>query len=162
MSHADDWKHDRIASAERGENPTVVARMPSGFAVIADQQVLPGYCILLAHPRVEHLSDMDIVARNRFLQDMSLLGEAIERACRPHGLLRVNYAIYGNTDPFVHAHVMPRYDWEPDEYRTGPVWLYPRERWTEQPYSDEQHGELRAGIAAALREVMAREGVAPQ
>ena len=37
----EDWKHDRIGAAERGENPTVVLRMPSGIAVMGDTQFLP-------------------------------------------------------------------------------------------------------------------------
>ena len=51
----DDWKQDRIGSAERGENPTVLARMRSGFAVMGDSQFLPGYCLLLASPKVEQI-----------------------------------------------------------------------------------------------------------
>ncbi len=42
-----DWKEDRIGSALRGENPTVLAQMPGGFAVMSDVQWLPGYCVLL-------------------------------------------------------------------------------------------------------------------
>ncbi len=38
------WKQDRIGAAERGENPMVLARMRSGYAVIGDTQFLPGYC----------------------------------------------------------------------------------------------------------------------
>jgi len=43
----DNWKLDRIGSYERGENPTLLMKMKSGFAVIADSQFLPGYCIPL-------------------------------------------------------------------------------------------------------------------
>ena len=41
-----DWKSDRIGSALRGENPTVLARLPASFAVIGDVQWLPGYSVL--------------------------------------------------------------------------------------------------------------------
>ena len=43
----DNWKKDRIASAHRGENPMVLAKLNSGFAVIGDAQFLPGYSLLL-------------------------------------------------------------------------------------------------------------------
>src|SRR5215475_13686002 len=92
-----DWKVDRIGSAERGENPTVLARMRSGFAVIGDTQFLPGYCLLLAAPQANHLSDLPFARRSAFLFDMSLLGQAIEIACRPQGLRRMNYESLGNT-----------------------------------------------------------------
>lgn len=43
-----DWRSDRIGSALRGENPTVLTRVPTGFVVIGDTQFLPGYRVLLA------------------------------------------------------------------------------------------------------------------
>ncbi len=152
----EDWRNDRIGSAERGVNPLVVARMRSGFAVIGDTQFLPGYCVLLASPSVGRLSDLPLGERSRFLLDMSLLGEAIERACRPDGLRRVNYEILGNTDAYLHAHVFPRYRWEPAERAGGPVWRYPGDCWTDARYryDDEAHGPLRARITDALRTVM--------
>jgi hypothetical protein len=33
---SDDWRTDRIGSAQRGENPTVLRRLDAGFAVIGD------------------------------------------------------------------------------------------------------------------------------
>ncbi len=38
----DAWKQDRIGTAQRGENPTTLLRMRSGFAFIGDSQFLPG------------------------------------------------------------------------------------------------------------------------
>ena len=159
-SRLENWRRDRIGSAERGINPLVVARLPSGFAVIGDTQFLPGYCVLLASPKVEHLSDLPFGARGRFLLDMSLLGEAIECACRPDGLHRLNYEILGNTDAYLHAHIFPRYRWEPSERAGDPVWLYPSDRWTNARYhyNDEVHGPLRARIGDALRMVMRQAG----
>lgn len=113
---SDDWIRDRIGAAQHGENPLVIARMRSGFTVIGDYQYLPGYCVLLAAPQVNHLSDLPLPARAAFLVDMSLLGEAIMSVCQPR---RMNYEILGNTDEYLHAHVWPRYNWEPQEYRGG-------------------------------------------
>ena len=154
-----DWKKDRVGSAERGENPLVLTRMDSAYgsnwAVIGDTQFLPGYCVLnCGTPKTDHLSDLPLPARTQFLADMSLLGEAIMRACQP---LRVNYSIYGNADHFLHVHIIPRYDWEDAARVRMPVWLYPPEWWSRPglDYSDNQHGELRAGIKAALLDLMA-------
>ena len=149
----DDWKKDRVGAAERGENPMVLARMPGGYACIGDTQFLPGYCVLNSDSRADHLSDLPLPERTQFLSDMSLLGEAILRACSP---LRVNYSIYGNSDHFLHAHVMPRYAWEDAQHIGHPAWLYPREWWSRPnlAYSDERHGELRERIRRALVALM--------
>ncbi|WP_407539953.1 hypothetical protein Q0M94_00715 [Deinococcus radiomollis] len=150
---SDDWKKDRVGAAKRGENPMVLSRMPSGYACIGDTQFLPGYCVLNSDSSADHLSDLPLPERTQFLADMSLLGEAIMTACAP---LRVNYSIYGNTDHFLHAHVIPRYAWEDTERVKRPVWLYPPEWWNRPDiaYSDERHGEMRERIRLALTELM--------
>ncbi|WP_199745780.1 hypothetical protein [Amycolatopsis sp. WAC 04182] len=67
----DDWKRDRIGSALRGENPTVLRRLDAGFAVIGDTQFLPGYCVLLTDsPGVGRLTDLPRPRRLEFLADM--------------------------------------------------------------------------------------------
>jgi diadenosine tetraphosphate (Ap4A) HIT family hydrolase len=149
-----DWRSDRIGSALRGENPTVLARLPGGFAVIGDVQWLPGYCVLLADdPTVTRLSDLPPPRRLDFLASMERLGEAVEQAC--HALdpafRRVNLEILGNTDPFLHAHVWPRYDWEPGDLVGKPVWLYPAENWSDPALElGPRHDELRAEIGRRL------------
>lgn len=111
---ADDWRSDRIGSALRGGNPTVLRRLAAGFAVIGDVQFLPGYSVLLADdPAVQRLSELARGKRLAFLSDMDRLGEAVERACKrlDPAFRRVNLEILGNADPFLHAHVWPRFDW---------------------------------------------------
>ncbi|SHH64367.1 Diadenosine tetraphosphate (Ap4A) hydrolase [Sporobacter termitidis DSM 10068] len=147
-----DWKNDRFGTALRGENPTVLLRMKSGFAVLADTQFLPGYCILLAYPKVKSLNDLGPVPRLLFLREMSLVGDAIMEVCRP---ARINYEILGNTDAFLHAHIIPRYDWEEDDLRRQPVWMYPAEYRSspEFEFSAEKHAELKAKLAEKLKEL---------
>ncbi|MFI9808621.1 HIT family protein [Streptomyces sp. NPDC052301] len=149
-----DWRTDRIGAALRGENPTVLRRLASGFAVIGDVQFLPGYSVLLVdEPGVQRLSDLPRAKRLAFLSDMDRLGEAVERACQrlDGDFRRVNLEILGNTDPFLHAHVWPRFAWEPDEVAGKPVWLYPPERWSDEQYRlGPRHDPLRAAIGGEL------------
>ncbi|WP_053125920.1 diadenosine tetraphosphate hydrolase [Streptomyces ambofaciens] len=150
---AGDWRADRVGAALRGENPTVLRRLTAGFAVIGDVQFLPGYSVLLVdEPGVERLSDLPRAKRLAFLSDLDLLGEAVERVCRrlDPAFRRVNLEILGNRDPFLHAHVWPRFAWEPAHVVGAPVWLYPRERWSEE------HSRL-GGQHDALREALGGE-----
>lgn len=64
--------------------------------------------------------------------------------------IRINYDILGNTDAYLHAHIFPRYDWEVEERRKMPVWLYDKSNWSneETAYAEEKHGELRQKIAS--------------
>ncbi len=149
---SEDWKKDRFGAIERGENPMVIARMKSGYAVIGDTQFLPGYCVLLAYPKVEALNDLTVEQRSNYLIDMSLLGDAIQFVCNPR---RLNYSIYGNSDAFLHAHIFPRYEWEPEDKKPCPVWQYgDLWHWTELQYSEYKHGKLRKQITEKLIELM--------
>lgn len=144
--------HERTALCRAGSNPTLLARMSSGWAVLGDHQFLPGYSLLLADPVVDHLTDLDEGARARFLLDMSLLGQALLDTTSCY---RVNYEILGNTDPALHAHVWPRFRDEPEEHRTGPVWKYPRAIRDSEPFSAAAHGELQARLRSALERLVA-------
>jgi diadenosine tetraphosphate (Ap4A) HIT family hydrolase len=154
-----DWRADRIGSAHRGENPLVMARMRSGFAVIGDTQHLPGYSLLLTDDAsVDHLTDLDWEQRKDFLFDLSLVGEAVQQACQGKGLRRINYEVLGNAVSVLHGHVHPRYEWEPPDRITGPVWRYSKgeRNAPEHEYSDEQHGQLRAAITDELQSLISR------
>ncbi|MGW7642565.1 diadenosine tetraphosphate hydrolase [Streptomyces bobili] len=151
---ADDWRTDRIGSALRGENPTVLRRLDAGFAVIGDVQFLPGYSVLLVDDRkVERLSDLPRPKRLAFLSDMDQLGEAVERTSRrtDAAFRRVNLEILGNADGFLHAHVWPRFEWEPAELVRMPVWLYSRDNWSDNEFAlSPQHDPLRMAIGDEL------------
>jgi diadenosine tetraphosphate (Ap4A) HIT family hydrolase len=154
-----DWRADRVGSARSGENPLVLAKLRSGYAVMGDTQFLPGYCVLLSDvDGADHLSDLPRAARADFLMDMSLLGEAVMSACNSldPSLRRINYEILGNHDRFLHAHVWPRYGWEDEELLVGPVGNYPRDRWTSprDAYAEE-HEPLRELITKELARIMA-------
>lgn len=144
---------DQAAIEEKRRRRPPLAIMRSGIAVMGDTQFLPGYSLLLREPRVGRLEDIPLAEREVFLSEMAMLGEAVRIACSPR---RVNYSIYGNTDAFLHAHVFPRYDWEPAERVTRPVWTYPEANWTNplMEYDEQKHGALRERISMALKDLM--------
>jgi diadenosine tetraphosphate (Ap4A) HIT family hydrolase len=154
MAETEAWKLDRIGSATAGTNPTLLAKMPQSFAVIGDTQFLPGYCVLLVDdPSIDRLTDLPKRHRLEFLDSMDTLGQAVATACRATetGFRRMNYEILGNTDAYLHAHLFPRYDWEPPAHVGGPVWLYdPAEFYGPAAALAPRHGELRGRIVTEL------------
>lgn len=144
---------ERLAELAAGKNPALIARLPSGFVVMGAYQYLPGYCLLLAYPMIEKLNDLETEPRAQFLGDMALVGDAVLQAT---GCRRINYSIYGNLDPFLHAHVWPRYDDEDERYRTAPPFQIPPEvrEAPEHRYSYERFSGLQAGIRDALAQII--------
>jgi len=137
--------HRRVDALRAGRDPAFVARLASGWAVLGERQVLPGYCLLLPDPVVPTLNALKGVERAAFLADMAALGDAVLSVTRA---VRINYAIFGNLDPALHAHVIPRFHDEPEELRTAQPWAYD---WNAAPAFDpDQHRDLQRRIHAAL------------
>lgn len=139
--------YPRVDAARRGENPAVVARLQSGWAMMGDSQFLPGYCVLFADPVVTSLNTIEGPVRTQFLLDMAFLGDAVLRVTEA---VRINYSILGNLDPVLHAHVFPRFAWEAEDQRTRPVWLYPEGVREARPFELERERELMRRIHAEL------------
>jgi diadenosine tetraphosphate (Ap4A) HIT family hydrolase len=140
--------HERVEAARRGENPMAICRVRSGWVVLGDQQFLPGYSLLLPDPVVASLNDLPAQERSQFLLDMALVGDALLRLTQT---IRINYGIYGNLEPALHAHVFPRYASEPDEHRLRPVWLYPREQREAVPFDPIRDRPLMTAIHRDLQ-----------
>lgn len=149
-----DWRDDRVQAALDGRNPTVLAELDTSFVVIGDAQFLPGYALALSKsPGVDRLSDLPRPERVRYLADVDLVATAVESVCsvRDGGYRRVNVEILGNTDAFLHAHVWPRYDWEPADIVSKAVWLYPAEHWHDPATAlGPGHDELRADLTSEV------------
>jgi diadenosine tetraphosphate (Ap4A) HIT family hydrolase len=138
--------HRRVEAAQQGKNPTVICRMPSGWAVLADTQLLRGYCILLADPVVSDLNALPLQQRSAYLLDMTIVGDALLEVT---GATLINYETLGNTERALHTHIIPRYADEPDEFRSGPAWFY---KWSDAPQFDlERDKELMQKLADSIQ-----------
>ena len=113
--------HRQVAAAREGRDPAVFARLFSGWAVFGASQVTRGYALLLPDPVVPSLNALGAQERTQFLLDMTRIGDALLKVT---GAVRVNYAIFGNLEPALHAHVVPRYGDEPEAMRTQHPWAY--------------------------------------
>jgi diadenosine tetraphosphate (Ap4A) HIT family hydrolase len=123
-----------------GREPRVIARLFSGWAVFGERQFLRGYSLLLPDPVVPSLNALGAHERTLFLQDLARLGDALLKVT---GAERINYAILGNLEPALHAHVFPRYADEPAQLRTAHPWAY----------------DWEAALAEALLKELSRMGV---
>jgi diadenosine tetraphosphate (Ap4A) HIT family hydrolase len=141
--------HRRVNEARAGRDNSVLGRCASGWAVFGQQQFVEGYLLLLPDPVVPDLNSLTPERRSQFLLDMSRLGDALVRTTAP---LRINYAIFGNLEPALHAHVIPRYRQEPDDMRTQHPWMYD---WSKAPAFD---AIAAAPLMRALRTELAHLG----
>ncbi len=140
-----------IERARQGIEPAMVKRLPSGWVLMANSQFLPGYCILFADPVKPSLNDLNTDERAQFLHDMAIVGDAILTAT---GAERINYAILGNSEPCLHAHICPRFANEDENYRHGLPWSYPQMQAVEYQFNELNHSELRERILAQIERLI--------
>ena len=140
--------HRMVEACRKGSYELLITRMSSGWAVMGGSQFLVGYSLLLPDPVVPHLNAMESTHRDQFLKDMATLGDTVLAVT---GALRINYAMFGNTEPVLHAHIIPRYANEAPELRTSHPWAYDWD--AAAPFSLSTHGELLGKLQKKLKGV---------
>jgi diadenosine tetraphosphate (Ap4A) HIT family hydrolase len=142
--------HRQVTAARDGSDVHVIARLFSGWAVFGERQFVRGYALLLPDPVVPSLNALGTQERTQFLVDMTRIGDALLKVA---GAVRINYAIFGNQEPALHAHIIPRYEDEPEAMRIQQPWAYD---WSAAPAFDRHaYHEL----SESLRRELTRMGV---
>ena len=113
---------DRIQMIKEGNNPYFVKELETGYVVLGDNQHFKGYTIFLCKQHATELHELDADFKLKFLEEMSLVGEAVSRAfpCE-----KMNYELLGNGDSHLHWHLFPRVSGDLGECGhngKGPVW----------------------------------------
>ena len=70
----------RIELIKAGENPYFVKELETGYVVIGDHQYFEGYTLFLAKDHVTELHHMEAPVKLRFLEEMSIVQEAVSIA----------------------------------------------------------------------------------
>jgi diadenosine tetraphosphate (Ap4A) HIT family hydrolase len=148
----------RVQRILEGNDPELIAEMPSGYAILGKYQPDPinGCCMLL--PRlgssgvvVSSPNDLDEPTRAQFFADLTLLGDAIIEVT---GCERINYLVLCNQVPELHGHCVPRFATEdPEKRKQGPFEAYDfgASRVADAQGDDRQlHTALRAALVGIL------------
>ena len=117
--------------------------------VLGDHQRFQGYTLFLCKRHVTELYQLPWGFRTRFLQEMSLVAEAVAAVYRPE---KMNYELLGNGDTHLHWHLFPRVSG--DTPQPGPVWWLPREEMWNDAYRPSR--EQLAARTRQLREEIER------
>lgn len=147
---------DRIEMIRNGTNPFFVRELETGYVVIGDHQHFKGYSLFLCKEHKIELSQLDHTTKMRFLEEMSVVAEAVSRA---FGAEKMNYELLGNGDTHLHWHLFPRVSGDIGSYGNhgkGPVWWYPREKMysAENCPSKEELEEMKVKLAKELEKLV--------
>jgi diadenosine tetraphosphate (Ap4A) HIT family hydrolase len=99
----------------------IIARLKVSTLGLYDDARFPGRALLVLNDHHDDLALMPIELAQAFLDDIRCAALAIQRATSAD---RMNYAVLGNAEPHVHAHLIPRKR-EGDPVPTKAPWAHP-------------------------------------
>ena len=110
--------HRCVALAQAGTYANAIIRLKSGWVMMAERQSVEGYCLLFSDPVAQSLNSLSELERTQYCLDMARVGDALLALT---GAAKINYETWGNLDPALHTHIVPRYADEPEEQRVMPI-----------------------------------------
>ena len=109
---------ERIEMIKNGKNPFFVRELKTGYVVLGDIQRFKGYTLFLCKEHATELHFLDKDFKRIFLEEMSLVAEAVYNAFHPD---KLNYELLGVGNwVHMHWHIFPRRAGDTPEL--GPVW----------------------------------------
>lgn len=143
---------NRIEMIKEGKNPYFVKELKTGYVVLGDIQRFRGYTLFLCKEHASELHFLQKEFRNDFLQEMSIVAEAVYNAFRPQ---KLNYELLGvGNAVHMHWHIFPRN--EGDTPMRGPVWKLDKEEMYDEQYkpSESELNELKERLRDELDKLM--------
>lgn len=99
------------------KHPSFVREMETGYVILAEHQYFKGYVLFLSKTCSAELHDLTPQTRMLFLNEMSLISQAVATAFKP---AKLNYELLGNLTPHMHWHIIPRY--KTDDHPEKSIW----------------------------------------
>ena len=122
-------KHDqncsicrRVALWRDASNPYFIHEFEHSIFIVGDHQFHRGYSLLLLKEHVRELHELTAPVQVELFRELMHAGRALVDTFKPW---KMNYSCYGNLDPHIHWHLIPRYDSEPDHL--SQPWLHSAE-----------------------------------
>ncbi len=123
-----------------------VADLPHSRVYLWRDGHYPGRCVVALNEHVRELFDLEAWRRNAFLEDVARVAAAIHAG---FGSDKINYAVYGDTVPHLHFHLVPKREGGPEW--GGPFLIKP----PAEPLTDDEidrfRGVLRTGLGLPAR-----------
>lgn len=148
----------RIKEIMDENNPYFVAELETGYVVLGDHQYFKGYTLFLCKDHVNELYELSMPRRLKFLEEMSIVSEAVARAFMAD---KMNYELLGNGDSHLHWHLFPRRERDLGAYGDdgkGPVWWLPYEEMMADRYrpTASQLEALKAVLRFELQDLLSK------
>jgi diadenosine tetraphosphate (Ap4A) HIT family hydrolase len=96
---------ERVALAKDGRNQHLIAEMEHSYFVVGDHQFFKGYALVLLKEHIREPFELPPHVQREHFAEVMRAAKAIHETFAPS---KLNYACYGNVEPHVHWHIVPR------------------------------------------------------
>lgn len=98
--------------SEARENLMIkVGVMSAGTLYLFKDQVHKGRCIVALNSHKKELCECDETERNNYMADVAAASGAVKKLW---GCTKLNIGSYGDTNPHLHFHIVPKYEGGPE------------------------------------------------
>jgi ATP adenylyltransferase len=91
---------------------TEVCRLNRSIVYLLNDQSFRGRCVVVYHKHITELFQLSPEDRRIFMDEVAEVAKAIYQLVQPQ---KINYAVFGDTVPHIHFHLVPK-------YQDGPLW----------------------------------------
>ncbi len=110
---------ERLASAQAGQNPYLIAEFEHSVFVVGDHQYYRGYTLLLLKQHIRDLHELAPDIQAGMFRELMEATNAVVKTFAPD---KLNHACLGNSVAHNHWHIFPRYAADP--YFMQPPFLH--------------------------------------
>jgi diadenosine tetraphosphate (Ap4A) HIT family hydrolase len=101
---------ERVALVRARQNAHLIADMRHSVFVVGDHQWHRGYALVLLKAHVREPFELPRDVQSEHFGEVMRAAEALNKTFAPR---KMNYSCYGNAEPHVHWHLVPRYEDDP-------------------------------------------------
>lgn len=142
------------SNANIHNDPYFITELETGYVVLGWYQRFKGYTVFNCKRHASELHELPRDFKVRFLEEMSIVAEAVYNAVKPD---KLNYELLGNGVSHMHWHIYPRT--EGDIPQKAPVWVLPREELCDENTrpDDKERTELISLIKSEIEKILNAE-----
>lgn len=139
----------RIKAIKEKSNEYFVVELETGYVVFCDHQTFEGYTLFLCKRNVSELDELDVLFKNKFLYEMSIVAQAVRVVFGPD---KLNYELLGNAEPHLHWHIIPRY--KNDLAWGHPIWSLSKDQRERVLFEETQVHSKKSNLRRAILKLL--------
>lgn len=146
---------DWVSRIDGNEKNYFIAELETGYVFLSSKwQYFLGYTFFISKICVSELHHMPVDFRSKFLFEMTIVSEAVQKAFNP---VKMNCESLGNSCAHVHWHIIPRHGTDPNPDKS--IWTIERETIESVTLTEDELMEMRNSLVAQMKDLAVKNNL---